>query len=43
MSNIFDTTITNKLLYRWVYKRIFVGDGNFKADHVRQKNEVDDV
>ena len=43
MSNIFDTTITNKLLYRWVYKHIFVSDGNFKADHVRQKNEVDDV
>ena len=30
-------------LFRWVYKRIFVADGNFKADHVRQKNEVDDV
>jgi hypothetical protein len=28
---------------KWVYKRIFVADGNFKADHVRQKNEVDDV
>lgn len=28
---------------RWVYKRIFVADGNFKADHVRQKNEVGDV
>lgn len=28
---------------RQVFKRIFVADGNFKADHVRQKNEVDDV
>lgn len=28
---------------RWVYKRIFVADGNFKADHVRQTNDVDDV
>ena len=26
---------------RWVYKRVFVADGNFKADHVRQKNEDD--
>jgi hypothetical protein len=26
-----------------VYKRIFVADGNFKADHVRQKNEDGDV
>jgi len=30
-------------IHRWVYKRIFVADGNFKADHVRQKNNVDDV
>jgi CxC2 like cysteine cluster associated with KDZ transposases len=28
---------------RWVYKRIFVADGNFKADHVRQKHEAGDV
>lgn len=28
---------------RWVYKRIFVADGNFKADHVRQKNPAGDV
>lgn len=26
-----------------MYKRVFVADGNFKADHVRQKNPVDDV
>ena len=26
-----------------MYKRILVADGNFKADHIRQKNEVDDV
>jgi hypothetical protein len=29
--------------YRWVYKRIFVADGNFKADHVRQKTAAGDV
>jgi len=23
---------------RWVYRQLFVADGNFKADHVRQKN-----
>ncbi|KAH9959751.1 hypothetical protein BGW80DRAFT_1183207, partial [Lactifluus volemus] len=23
----------------WVYKRLFVADGNFKADHIRQKNK----
>jgi CxC2 like cysteine cluster associated with KDZ transposases len=28
---------------RWVYQRSFVADGNFKADHVRQKNTGDDV
>jgi hypothetical protein len=26
---------------RWVYRRFFVADGNFKADHVRQKNASD--
>jgi hypothetical protein len=26
---------------RWVYRRAFVADGNFKADHVRQKNTCD--
>lgn len=28
---------------RWVYRRFFVADGNFKADHVRQKNSSQDV
>ncbi|KAF8801026.1 hypothetical protein BYT27DRAFT_7227064 [Phlegmacium glaucopus] len=28
---------------RWAYKRIFVADGNFKADHVRQQNAAGDV
>lgn len=28
---------------RWVYKRLFVADGNFKADHVRQKTISGDV
>ena len=31
------------LTLRWVYKRIFVADGNFKADHVRQENGARDV
>ena len=26
---------------RWVYRRFLVADGNFKADHVRQKNVSD--
>ena len=26
---------------RWVYKRFFVADGNFKADHVRQPEDSD--
>jgi hypothetical protein len=29
-------------LYRWVFRRILVGDGNFKADHVRLLKELDD-
>jgi hypothetical protein len=28
---------------RWVYKRMFVADGNFKADHVRLKHADRDV
>lgn len=27
----------------WVFRRFFVADGNFKADHIRQKNDFDDV
>jgi hypothetical protein len=26
-----------------VYQRVFVADGNFKADHVKQKNGDDDI
>src|SRR6201999_1462923 len=26
---------------KFVYRRVFVADGNFKADHVRQKNNMD--
>ena len=33
----------NSYLDRWVYRRFFVADGNFKADHVRQKNPENDV
>ena len=29
------------LFHRWVYRRFFVADGNFKADHVQQKNVSD--
>jgi hypothetical protein len=28
---------------RWVYRRSFVADGNFKADHVRQKDTGVDI
>ena len=28
---------------RWVYQWIFTADGNFKADHVRQKCAADDI
>lgn len=28
---------------RWVYRRFFVADGNFKADHVRQKSATPDI
>jgi hypothetical protein len=31
------------MCFRWVYKRSFMADGNFKADHVRQNNNSDDV
>jgi CxC2 like cysteine cluster associated with KDZ transposases len=40
---IFPRVIELNIFNRWVYKRIFVADGNFKADHVRQKDEVGDV
>jgi hypothetical protein len=28
---------------RWVYRRVFTGDGNFTADHVRQKAPGNDI
>jgi len=28
---------------RFVYRRVFVADGNFKADHVRQTKPSNDV
>ena len=28
---------------KWVYRRFFVADGNFKADHVRQKHKDNDI
>jgi hypothetical protein len=28
---------------RWVFKRVFVADGNFKANHVRQKSPAEDI
>ena len=27
----------------WVFRRVFTADGNFKADHVRQKAPADDI
>jgi len=32
-----------KVLGSWVYKHIFVADGNFKADHIWQKNVTGDI
>ena len=29
--------------FSFVYRRIFVADGNFKADHVRQKDRDGDI
>jgi hypothetical protein len=29
--------------HRWVFRRFFVADGNFKADHIRQNNNETDV
>jgi hypothetical protein len=31
------------ILHSWLYKRVFVADGNFKADHVRQNSSAGDV
>ena len=28
---------------KWIYTRTFCADGNFKADHMNQRNEYDDV
>jgi hypothetical protein len=28
---------------RWVFRRVITADGNFKADHVRQKSATEDV
>ncbi len=28
---------------RWVFRRVFVADGNFKADHVRQDKAAADI
>ena len=33
----------NTSQFRFVFKRVFVADGNFKADHVRQKNSETDI
>ena len=32
---------SNRPIVSWVYRRFYVADGNFKADHVRQKNTVE--
>ena len=28
---------------QWVFRRVFTADGNFKADHIRQKITADDL
>jgi hypothetical protein len=35
--------INNGMIFRFVFKCIFVADGNFKANHVQQKNSNTDV
>ena len=30
-------------LYRWVFRCYYAADGNFKVDHIRQKNSLEDV
>jgi hypothetical protein len=39
--NLPDNWLTDE--NRWVYQRFFVADGNFKADHVRQRNAAPDL
>ena len=43
MFQFLQVDIFSYLSDRWVYKRVFVADGNFKADHVRQKKTDADV
>ena len=31
------------MAFRFVFKRVFVADGNFKADHVQQKSSDTDI
>src|SRR5258705_11193319 len=31
------------IFYSYLYMRSFVADGNFKADHLKQKNDLSDV
>ena len=31
------------MIISWIYQRSFVADGNFKADHIRQKDTGDDI
>ena len=31
----------NETIDRWLYQRFFVANGNFKANHVQQKNMSD--
>lgn len=35
--------LNDTLQFRFVFKRIFVADDNFKADHVWQKNSDTDI
>lgn len=38
-----DKVIIDFLPYSALYRRSFVADGNFKADHLNQRNAEDDV
>ncbi|KAF9538839.1 hypothetical protein CPC08DRAFT_651318, partial [Agrocybe pediades] len=41
--NYLDEDFKQQANKAWLLRRSFVADGNFKADHVKQKNEADNV
>ena len=35
--------LSDNAFHRFVYRRMFVADGNFKADHVRNERAIGDI